>query len=188
MGKLKSAMVALALFLSGCVSQPSLPANETIVKIKTTDDSIVANSAQHSYRFFRSGLREEFLRYKAFYERYEKQILGVRINFNVDSHEVVAEYTAIVDGRRLDEAQRQQLTTEYRATAMDQGFYGVKFQTDGFWTSVIKDELDDSTTLKTPIVVTINDKTKVMSPYAGVLLVPIYPLVMMYGCATGRCI
>lgn len=184
----KSTIVALVVFLTGCVSQPSLPSSDTIVKIKTSDSSIVANSNKYSYRFSRPGLRGEFQRYKTFYERYQRQILGVRVNFNVTNNEVVAEYTAIVDGRRLDDTQRPQLTSEYKATAMEQGYLGVLFQTDGFWTNASPDDLDDSYTLKSPIVVSINDKTKVMSPYAGVLLLPVFPLVMMYGCATGPCV
>lgn len=185
---LKSTIVALVVLLAGCVSQPSLPTTDTIVKIKTSDSSIVANSDKYSYRFFRTGLRTEFQRYKTFYESFQQQILGVRVNFNVTNHEVVAEYTAIVDGRRLDDTQRTQLTSVYKGTKMDQGYFGILFKTDGFWTEISPQELDDSYKLKSPIVVSINDKTKVMSPYAGVLLLPVFPLVMMYGCATGPCV
>lgn len=50
------------------------------------------------------------------------------------------------------------------------------------------DDIEDTYRLPEPIVVSINDKTQTLNSVGMVALVPIFPLVMMYGCAVGPCL
>ncbi len=113
------------------------------------------------------------------------------MNFVVKQHEVVAEYLVVLDKRRLDASQLSLLTTQYHATALDNDHLGVLFKATGFWSTVDPNELDDAYRLARPVVVSINDKTQTISPLGEIALiplVPLFPLVMMYGCATGPCV
>lgn len=185
---IKSLSVLLALVLAGCTHTPNLPPTDTIVAIKPIESGIIASSEQHSYRFFRSGVPEEYLRYKRFYDRFHQQASGVRVNFAVEQHEVTAEYLVVVDKRKLDAEQLSELINTYQARPMDNNSLGVLFKASGFWSSSDASELAAPYRLTQPIVVSINDKTQTLSTLGAIALVPIFPLVMMYGCATGPCI
>lgn len=185
---LKYLLALTITVLTGCTSAPNLPPTDTIINVKPTESGITANSNKYSYRFFRNGVPQEYQRYNAFYQRFNQVASGVRVNFVVKQHEVVAQYLVVIDKRRLDAAQQTLLTEQYQATALDSDHLGVLFKASGFWTNVEPGDLDESHRLATPIVVSINDKTQAMTTLGAIALVPIFPLVMMYGCATGPCV
>lgn len=180
-----------AFILSGCTSAPNLPPSDTIVAVKPIESGIIASSAKYSYRFFRSGMPQEYQRYKTFYERFHQQASGVRVNFAVEQHEVTAEYLVVIDKRKLDSGQHAVLVNEYQAVPIDNDRIGVMFKAQGFWSSSYAPELAPPYQLKQPVVVSINDKTQTLSTLGTVALiplVPLFPLYMMYGCATGPCV
>lgn len=181
----------LVIILSGCTSAPNLPPVDTIVAVKPIESGIIASSAKYSYRFFRSGVPQEYQRYKTFFERFHQQASGVRVNFVVEQHEVTAEYLVVIDKRKLDAGQHAVLVNEYQAVPIDNERIGVLFKATGFWTSSYAPELATPYQLEHPVVVSINDKTRTLSTAGAVALiplVPLFPLYMMYGCATGPCI
>lgn len=188
---LKYLLMLAMMVLAGCTSAPNLPSTDTIIKVKPIESGIIANSNKYSYRFFRKGVPQEYQRYNTFYERFNKVASGVRGNFVVKQHEVVAEYLVVLDKRRLDASQLSLLTSQYHATALDNDHLGVLFKATGFWSTVDPNELDDAYRLARPVVVSINDKTQTISPLGEIALiplVPLFPLVMMYGCAMGPCV
>lgn len=179
------------IILAGCTSAPNLPPTETIIAVKPIESGIIASSAKHSYRFFRSGVPQEYQRYKTFYERFHQQASGVRVNFVVEQHEVTAEYLVVIDKRKLDPRQHTELVNEYQALQIDNDRLGVLFKAAGFWSSSDASEMAAPYRLEQPVVVSINDKTQTLSTVGTVALiplVPLFPLYMMYGCATGPCI
>lgn len=179
------------VMLVGCTSAPNLPPTDTIVAVKPTDSGIIASSAKYGYRFNRNGVPQEYQRYKTFYERFHQQAAGVRVSFEVEQHEVAAEYLVVMDKRKLDAGQLTQLRNEYHAVQIDNDHLGVSFKAAGFWSSSYPPDLAAAYQLEHPIVVSINDKTKTISELGQVAmipLVPLFPLYMMYGCATGPCI
>ena len=188
---LKYLLMLAVTVLAGCTSAPNLPSTDTIIKVKPIESGIIANSNKYSYRFFRKGVPQEYQRYNTFYERFNKVASGVRVNFVVKQHEVVAEYLVVLDKRRLDASQQTVLTNQYKATALDNEHLGVLFKATGFWSTVDPNELDESYRLASPVLVSINDNTQTISTLGTIALiplVPLFPLVMMYGCATGPCV
>lgn len=125
----------------------------------------------------------ELFRVYTFYERLNNVATGVRVNFVVKQHEVVAEYLVVLDKRRPDAGQQTLLTNQYKATALDNEHPGVLSKAN-----VDPDDLDEAYRLASPVVVSINDKKQTISTLGSIALVPIFPLVMMYGCATGSCV
>lgn len=184
--------LALALaVLTGCTAAPNLPPTDTITKVKPISAGVIAVSNKYTYRFYRDGAPQEYQRYSSFYQRFNKVASGVRVNFAVEQHEVVAEYLVVLDKRKLDAAQQTILTREYKATALDSEHLGVLFKASGYWTAGDPNELEESWRLSSPVVVSINDRTQTLSTLGTIALIPLaplFPLVMMYGCATGPCV
>ena len=188
---MKYLSLLVVMILAGCTSAPNLPPTDTIVAVKPIESGIIASSAKYSYRFFRSGVPQEYQRYKTFYERFHQQASGVRVNFVVEQHEVMAEYLVVIDKRKLNAGQQAVLKNEYQAVQIDNDRLGVLFKAAGFWSSSHASELAVPYQLEHPVVVSINDKTKTLSTLGTVALiplVPLFPLFMMYGCATGPCV
>ncbi|WP_426444896.1 hypothetical protein [Siccibacter colletis] len=188
---MKYAVLLATLVLAGCTSAPNLPPTDTIVAIKPIESGIIASSEQHSYRFFRKGMPQEYQRYKTFYERFHRQASGVRVNFVVEDHEVTAEYLVVMDKRKLDASQQAELIKQYKATPIDNDRLGVVFNATGFWSKSHAPELAAPYRLEQPVVVSINDKTQTISTLGAIALiplVPLFPLYMMYGCARGPCV
>lgn len=192
MGEMKKYLLLLVvMLLAGCASAPNLPPTDTIVAVKPIESGIIASSEKYSYRFFRNGVPAEYQRYKSFYERFNQQASGVRVNFMVKQHDVTAEYLVVIDKRKLNADQQSVLVNEYKAAPIDNDRLGVLFKATGFWSSSYAPELAAPYKLDRPIVVSISDKTETLSTlgtFAVIPLVPLFPLLMMYGCATGPCV
>lgn len=179
------------MLITACTSKPNLPPTDTIVAVKPTQSGVIASSAKYGYRFVRDGTPQEYQRYKTFYERFNQQASGVRVNFLVKEHEVTAEYLVVMDNRKLDAGQRDVLVNQYKAVPIDNDRLGVLFKAKGFWSSSHAPELAAPYRLDRPVVVAINDKTQTLSTFGTIALIPLlplFPLFMMYGCATGPCL
>jgi len=174
--------------LAGCSAAPNLPATDTIIKVKPTELGLIANSEKYSYRFYHKGTPQEYQRYQRFYDQYHQASPGVRVNFRVNNNEVVAEYWVILNKNQLTAAQQSILTDEYKAQPWNHDQLRVLFKTTGFWLPAKSADIEESWRLPSPIVVSINDKTQTLNSVGMVALVPIFPLVMMYGCAVGPCL
>ena len=185
---IKYLLLLAAVTLTGCANTPNLPPTETIVAIKPIDSGIIASSEKHSYRFFREGMPQEYQRYNTFYQRFHQQASGVRVNFAVKDHEVTAEYLVVIDKRNVDASQQTILRNEYKATTIDSDHLGVMFKANGFWSDAYSEELAAPYRLEQPIVVSINDKTQTLTTAGSIALIPLFPLFMIYGCATGPCV
>jgi len=181
-------LVVMAWILVGCSAAPNLPSTDTIIEVKPTTLGLIANSEKYSYRFYHQGTTPEYQRYNQFYDQYHRAVPGVRVNFLVNNNEVVAEYWVIVDKSKLTAAQQSILIQEYKAQPWEGDKLRVLFKTTGFWLPAKPDDIDESYRLPNPIVVSINDKTQTLNAVGMVALVPIFPLVMMYGCAVGPCL
>ena len=181
-------LIFTVLILAGCSAAPNLPATDTIIKVQPTESGLVANSEKYSYRFSRSGTPEEYQRYNQFYDQYHQAVPGVRVNFQVKNNEVEAEYWVILNKSQLTAAQQSILTSEFKAEPVNKDQLRVLFKASGFWLPAKSADIDDSYRLAQPIVVSINDKTQTLNAVGMVALVPIFPLVMMYGCAVGPCL
>jgi len=181
-------LVLMVWILAGCSAAPNLPATDTIIKVKPTELGLVANSEKYSYRFYRTGTPQEYQRYQQFYDRYHQAVPGVRVNFQVNNNEVVAEYWVILNKSQLTAAQQSILIDEYKAQPMNHDQLRVLFKASGFWLPAKPTDIDESYRLAQPVVVSVNDKTQTLNSVGMVALVPIFPLVMMYGCAVGPCL
>lgn len=188
---MKYLLLLATMVLAGCTSAPNLPPNDTIIAIKPIASGIIASSEKYSYRFIRSGTPQEYQRYQTFYERFQQQASGVRVNFVVDQHDVTAEYLVVLAKSKLDARQQSELVTTYQAVPIDNDNLGVRFKATGFWSSSHAPEKAAPYRLPQPVVVSINDKTTTLSTFGTVALIPLlplFPLYMMYGCATGPCL
>lgn len=181
-------LILMVSILAGCSAAPNLPVTDTIIKVQSTESGLIANSEKYSYRFSRTGMPQEYQRYNQFYDQYHQAVPGVRVNFQVENHEVVAEYWVILNKSQLTAAQQSILSSEYRAQSLNKDQLRVLFKASGFWTKARPEDIDDSYRLTQPIVVSINDKTQTLNAVGMVALIPIFPLVMMYGCAVGPCV
>lgn len=181
-------LVVMVWMLVGCSAAPNLPTTDTIIEVKPTVLGLIANSEKYSYRFYHNGTTQEYRRYNQFYDLYHQAVPGVRVNFMVKNNEVMAEYWVIVDNSKLTASQQAILTNEYKAEPWDNDKQRVLFKARGFWVPAKSADIDEDYRLPNPIVVSINDKTQTLNSVGMVALVPIFPLVMMYGCAVGPCL
>lgn len=181
-------LTMMVCILAGCSAAPNLPATDTIIKIKPTELGLIANSEKYSYRFYRQGTTLEYQRYQRFYDQYQQASPGVRVNFLVNNNEVVAEYWVILNKNQLTAAQQSTLTSEYKAQPWNHDQLRVLFKTTGFWLPAKPADINETYRLPQPVVVSVNDKTQTLNAVGMVALVPIFPLVMMYGCAVGPCL
>lgn len=184
----KLLLALMAWILVGCSAAPKLPPTDTISKVKPTEIGLIASSEKYSYHFYHHGAKQEHLRYKQFYDQYHQASPGVRVNFVVKNNEVVAEYGVVLDKRKLTDAEQTFLVNQYQAKPWGKDQLQVLFKAKGFWRPARANDIDESYRLPQPIVVSINDKTQEINSVGMIALVPIFPLVMMYGCAVGPCL
>ncbi len=183
--------IFLSWILIGCtVNTPNLPKSDSIIKLELKDDKITAESMQYSYKFYQKDLKDEQKRYQDFYAKYQKDILGIYVNFNVKNSLVDAQYHILVNIKNMSSEQIEMLKNQFNAKKSHQlDALDVLFKAQGFYTTLSSSKpLDESTRLEKPITVSINDQSYQLSPVGEVMLIPLFPFVMMYGCATSRCV
>lgn len=182
--------LAATLLVAGCsVHEPALPTRDSLIWFKANQDSLAAASSQYLYQF--DDRKQLYGQWQALSQSYGTAIRGVAINFEVDGNRVEAQYSTYIDTRSLSEQQKNQLTAKYDATpstvSADQKV--VTFRANGYWHPARTiSSTEGYQQLNPPLPVTINDKTRGMNPLWVPIIVPAFPLILMYGCATGPCV
>ncbi|WP_039054788.1 hypothetical protein [Enterobacter sp. Bisph1] len=187
----KCILLFFIMLLAGCAMTSPMPEWDKITKLEVTQTRITAYSSNYAYSFERQDPQQDaYAQYAGFYQEFASHIPGVEVNFVVKDEKVTAQYRAFVDATGLTAAQIERLRYHYRATIIEPNKkLAVTFNAHGN-VIYIRQHPPGPTTrkLEKPVTVTINDNTKQNVSWAAPLMVPAFPLIMIYGCATGRCI
>jgi len=181
---MKQLIMLCFVLLVGCATTSPMPEWDKITAFEVRQDRITAYSSRYAYNFMRQDPRNDaYAHYAAFYDEFASAIPGVAVNFEVKDEKVTAQYTAFVDASTLSAAQIERLRYHYRASIIEPGKkLAVTFTAQGNVVYILQHPRGKTTQeLEKPITVTINDKTEQHRSLAA-------PLIMIYGCATGRCI
>ena len=182
-------LMLLMMVLSGCATTVPMPKEDTLNYLRVTDNYITVLSDKYGYVFQRDKTHDVYTHYKAFYNEFGDKSPGVAVFFVVKDKDVTAEYRAIVDATQLTPAQTDRLKYHYNAHVMESGKTLVAvFKAKGTYDGSLHYSTADATKLDPPVKVTITDKTQQNVSYMAPLMIPIFPLVMMYGCAKGPCV
>ncbi|UYA60402.1 hypothetical protein NAL19_2258 [Pectobacterium sp. F1-1] len=186
-------VLIMCLLVSSCAN--SYPETDNITAITNNNGTIVAESDTYVYKFSDARAQKEYQDYYAFYRDYKDIILGVRVDFSLRNGQVYAKYKNVIDTRRLTKEQKVDLRELFSAnipTTMGKG--EVTFSASGTFSQKEGSLVSPTTTgrLPQPIPVVINSsdnsgKEVLLAP----LMIPavvLFPLFMMYGCATGPCV
>ncbi|MBY6255372.1 hypothetical protein K3G69_02470 [Phytobacter diazotrophicus] len=185
----KIILMLLAMVLSGCATTVPMPKEDTLDYLRVTENNITVMSDKYGYVFKRDKTRDVYNDYKAFYDEFGDKSPGVAVYFVVKDKDVTAEYRAIVDATQLTSAQKDRLKYHYNAHVMESGKTMVAvFKAKGTYDGSLHYSTADATRLDPPVTVSITDKTEQNVSYMAPLMIPIFPLVMMYGCAKGPCV
>lgn len=183
-------LFALVMLIGCTVSSPRLPKTEKIVYFKAGNDFLLARGDEYTYSFSGAGTRNLYDRWLALKRDYGDAVGGMTVNFEANDDKVNAQYNTFIRVDRLKPGQRETLQRDYGAqpTANSQELV-VTFQASGYSGLSRNYIMDDGyVKLDPPITVTINDKTRGVNPLWIPLMIPAFPFIMAYGCATGRCI
>ena len=184
--------VLFALFmLIGCsVSSPNLPPTEKLIYFKAGDDVLLTGNDKHTYAFSGAGTRRLYDRWLALKRDYGDAVRGMTVNFDVNNDDVNAQYNTFIHTDRLTPEQKAALQRDYGAKATsDPQVQVVSFHASGNYGLSRNYVMDEPyTRLDPPVTVSINDKTRGINPLWIPIMIPAFPFIMAYGCATGRCI
>lgn len=184
-------MLLFVALLAGCATTSPMPEWDKITAFEVRQDRITAYSSNYAYNFMRQDPHNDaYAHYAAFYNEFANVIPGVAVNFVVKDEKVTAQYTAFVDASSLSAAQIERLRYHYRASIIEPGKkLAVTFTAQGNVVYILRHPRGKTAQeLEKPITVTITDHTVQQRSLAAPLMIPAFPLIMMYGCATGRCI
>ncbi|WLI75055.1 hypothetical protein Q5705_10565 [Kosakonia sp. H02] len=183
-------LLCVIALLSGCVMTSPMPTWDKITELEVRLDRITAYSQKYAYNFERKDTHDAYTQYAAFYQEFSSHIPGVAVNFVVKDEKVTAEYKAFVDANGLSAAQIERLRYHYHANIIEPNKkLAVTFRAEGEVIYILRHPPGpDTRKLEKPVTVTINDTTRQEVSWVAPLIVPIFPLVMMYGCATGPCV
>ncbi|MDX6914892.1 hypothetical protein R9X49_07190 [Pectobacterium carotovorum] len=183
----------MCLLVSSCAS--SYPETDNITAITNNNGTIVAESDTYVYKFTDARAQKEYQDYYAFYRDYKDIILGVRVDFSLRNGQVYARYKNVIDTRRLTKTQEVDLRELFAAnipTTMGKG--EVTFSASGTFSkkdgSLVSPTQNGRLPQPIPVVINSSDnsgKEVLLAP----LMIPavvLFPLFMMYGCATGPCV
>ncbi|MEI7368777.1 hypothetical protein WCT94_14195 [Pectobacterium sp. 1950-15] len=186
-------MLIMCLLVSSCAS--SYPETDNITAITNNNGTIVAESDTYVYKFSDARAQKEYQDYYAFYRDYKDIILGVRVDFSLRNGQVYARYKNVIDTRRLTKEQKVDLRELFAAnipTTMGKG--EVTFSANGTFSkkegSLVSPTQNGRLPQPIPVVINSSDnsgKDVLLAP----LMIPavvLFPLFMMYGCATGPCV
>lgn len=203
-------LVFITILLNGCTtSLLNLPPQDNIIRMKIDKQQIQAESVNNGYyfNFQNNDNKNNYLKYHQFISQYKNNISGVYIVFDVatgyGNAEVTAQYNLILNAATTSNQEVEELKSRYRVvtikTDANTNSTAVQFQATGMLVEFDNDsvysaeryhwdKLGDEYRLNPPIPVKINDKTKTLSNASAIVVIPFYPLILMYGCATGSCI
>ncbi|MGK9172227.1 hypothetical protein KXR87_03180 [Yokenella regensburgei] len=182
-------LLLMMMLLAGCATTTPMPKEDTLTYLRVTEHYITVLSDNYGYVFERDKTSDVYNDYKAFYDEFRDKSPGVAVYFVVKDKEVTAEYRAIVDATQLTPAQADRLKYHYNAHVMESGKTLVAvFKARGTYDGILRYRTTDATRLEPPVTVMITDRTEQNVSYLAPLMIPIFPLVMMYGCATGPCV
>ncbi|KFX11119.1 MULTISPECIES: hypothetical protein [Pectobacterium] len=183
----------MCLLVSSCAN--TYPKTDNITNITNDNGTLIAESANYVYKFSDARTQKEYQDYYGFYRDYKDIILGVRVDFSLRNGQVYARYKNVIDTHRLTQKQEVDLRELYAAqipTTMGKG--EVTFSANGTFSEKEGSLVSPTTNgrLPQPIPVVINNSDNsgeevLLAP----LMVPaviLFPLFMMYGCATGPCV
>nr|WP_241007299.1 hypothetical protein [Pectobacterium aroidearum] len=186
-------VLIMCLLASSCAS--SYPETDNITTITNNNGTIVAESDTYVYKFSDARAQKEYQDYYAFYRDYKDIILGVRVDFSLRNGQVYAKYKNVIDTRRLTKEQKVDLRELFAAnipTTMGKG--EVTFSASGTFSkkegSLVSPTQNGRLPQPIPVVINSSDnsgKEVLLAP----LMIPavvLFPLFMMYGCATGPCV
>lgn len=179
------------VLLGGCATTSPMPEWDTITALEVRQDRITAFSNKYAYNFIRNDPHADaYARYAEFYQEFASHVPGVAVNFVVKDEKVTAEYKALVDVSGLSAAQIERLRYHYGANIIEPNKkLAVTFKAQGDVVYILQHPPGpDTRTLEKPVTVTINDTTEQNVSWVAPLLIPAFPLMMIYGCATGPCV
>ncbi|MBN3069203.1 hypothetical protein H5A34_13365 [Pectobacterium brasiliense] len=183
----------MCLLVSSCAS--TYPKTDNITAITNNNGTLIAESADYVYKFSDARAQKEYQDYYAFYRDYKDIITGVRVDFSLRNGQVYAKYKNVIDTRRLTKEQEVDLRELFAAnipTTMGKG--EVTFSANGTFSkkegSLVSSTQNGRLPQPIPVVINSSDnsgKEVLLAP----LMIPavvLFPLFMMYGCATGPCV
>ncbi|MFV0482433.1 MAG: hypothetical protein ACK5LP_10710 [Campylobacteraceae bacterium] len=190
--------VLLFLLFTGCtVKSPNLPTSDNIVKFLAQENMVVAESEKYTYIFSNKDAPQKYKLYENFIENYKDYAVGVYVIFYVNNNEVNATYNVIVDTKDISTTYINDLKNIYHAKkTKEANQFIVQFSAKGYYLPISDKHskyprvpmLKKDDELQTPIHVTIEDETTTASPLTEAIILPFFPVIMMYGCITGPCI
>ncbi|WCG84874.1 hypothetical protein [Pectobacterium sp. A5351] len=186
-------VLIMCLLVSSCAR--TYPETDNITNVTNSNGTLVAESDTYVYQFPDARAQKEYQDYYAFYRDYKDIIIGVRVDFSLRNGQVYAVYKNIIDTRRLTKEQEVDLRELFSANIPTENGKGeVTFSANGTFSEKKGSLVSSANTgrLPQPIPVVINSsdnsgKEVLLAP----LMVPafiLFPLFMMYGCATGPCV
>lgn len=201
--KIFSILNLLAVGLTACVSISDEHAY--LIKARVEPTSVKAEADNYySYRFAKDNTPETIKKFQSFTSQFQPYLVGgyIVIEEEVDDFKpVVASYYLVLDEDKLSDEQKAQLLNEFQATPylntqkkkqQKPKQLQVVFKATGsksyMGTVALESRLTEQDRLAKPIPVRIVTNGKELHPVAEIMLVPIYPLLMMYGCLTGPCV
>lgn len=195
----------LAGSLTACVSISDK--HTYLIKARVEPTSVKAEADNYySYRFAKDNTPETIKKFQSFTSQFQPYLVGgyIVIEEEVDDFKpVVASYYLVLDEDKLSDEQKAQLFNEFQATPylntqkkkkqqQKPKQLQVVFKATGsksyMRTVALESRLTEQDRLAKPIPVRIITNGKELHPVAEIMLVPIYPLLMMYGCLTGPCV
>lgn len=179
------------VLLGGCTTTTPMPKWDKITALEVRQDRITAYSSKYAYNFIRHDPHADaYARYAEFYQEFASHVPGVAVNFVVKDEKVTAEYKALVDASGLSAAQIERLRYHYGANIIEPNKkLVVTFKAQGDVVYILQHPPGpDTRDLEKPVTVTINDTTEQNVSWVAPLLIPAFPLIMIYGCATGPCV
>lgn len=213
--KIKTALWILSIgILSACstikyATPPSEP-DTHLIKAKITPYQTIAQSRQ--YQYVLHGIsKKEHTHFQNFIQTYQPHLAGGYLLLQENKHSIYGNqfnnqftlhYYLVIHEKSLTPTQKHTLITTYRAKPYpSKNVYKmnadkqlqVKFKADAtryFLENLPKHEqLGEQDALAMPIAFThIGQNNNALYEIGAVALMPAYMIIMMYGCATGRCI
>lgn len=191
----------LATSLTACVSIPDEHTYLVKARVEPTSVRTEANN-NYSYHFAKDNTPETIKKFQSFIQQFQPYLVGGYIVIEEeisDFKPIIASYYLVLDEDKLSEQQKAQLLNEFQATPYlntqknkqnQPKQLQVVFKATGSksLTRTLAYRLTEQDRLKTPIPVQIKTNGKELHPIAEIMLVPIYPFIMMYGCLTGPCV
>lgn len=176
-----------------------------IYRANVKPQSVIAETEYDQYIFQKEQTAQSIQTFRLFLQTYQPYLAGGYIVIHQESevfkNDVTATYYLIVNEKLLSEEQKQNLIKNYQVSPYpNHKKYSkaknpqlqVAFTSTGIRKSLgykyFKSRLTGQDTLAKPIPVTILTHGKQLNKMGEILIIPIFPLLMIYGCVTSNCI